>query len=372
MSKNQERKHFKLLGTILIAFSLILLMPTTIFSLPASISLGKASTFGVLAGTSITNTGPTIVDGTAGANIGLHPGSDPTIESFPGQDDITLSGQVYLFDEVAQEAQNDLLVAYNDVSTRAFDETIAADLEGRTLKTGVYRSESSIMLTGTLILDGENNPNAVFILQAGSSLTTMANSKIVLINGAQACNVYWAVGSSVTLGTNSTFVGSVLASESITATTGAEIFGQLLALNGAVTLDENTITNDACLAAGSLKVTKNVVGEVGVDQPSIFSITITGPNNYTDTQLIESGSSYTWSNLETGMYVVTEETLPSTWGVTGTGEYHVHLGQVTDVVITNTYTAGEGEEELPQTGVLGLPLEFILLGLGIVLARKWK
>ena len=97
------------------------------------------------------------------------------------------------------------------------------------------------------MLNGENDPATVFVFQAGSTLTTASASKIELINGAQACNVFWQVGSSATFGTSSDFTGRVIANTSITATTGAIFKGQLLALNGAVTLDSNTITNDACI-----------------------------------------------------------------------------------------------------------------------------
>jgi type VI secretion system secreted protein VgrG len=104
-------------------------------------------------------------------------------------------------------------------------------------------------LTGTLILDGQNNPDAVWVFQSGSTLTSAGSSVVSLINGAQACHVFWQVGSSATFGTSSDFTGHVLALTSITATTGATFKGQLLARNGAVTLDTNTITNDVCAAA---------------------------------------------------------------------------------------------------------------------------
>jgi hypothetical protein len=113
----------------------------------------------------------------------------------------------------------------------------------------VYNSGSSIGLTGTLTLDAEGDPNAVFVFQAGSSLITASGSTVSLINGAQACNVFWQVGSSATLGTNSTFSGTILALTSITATTGSTITGRILARNGAVTLDTNSITTPVCAAA---------------------------------------------------------------------------------------------------------------------------
>jgi LPXTG-motif cell wall-anchored protein len=141
-----------------------------------------------------------------------------------------------------------LVTAYDDAAGRTPATTVSADLGGQTLVPGVYNSAAALALTGTLTLDGQNDPDAVFIFQAGSTLTTASSSNVALINGAQACHVFWQVGSSATLGTNSNFTGHVLALTSITATTGATINGQLLARNGAVTLDTNTITNDVCAA----------------------------------------------------------------------------------------------------------------------------
>jgi len=365
----------KFLATTLVAISLmILIIPTSIIAEATPVNLKTASTFGVLAGSAITNTGPTTINGSAGADIGLQPGEGEVVESFPGQADVTYSGSLHLRTPIAQQAQVDLLEAYNNVASQVSDETIAADLEGRTLTSGVYTSASSISLTGVLTLDGENDPNALFIFQAGSSLTTLSNSEILLINGAQACNVYWQVGSSATLGTNSIFVGNVLAQVSITATTGASIFGQLLSLTGAVTLDTNTITNEACISAGSLTVTKNVVGEVSAEEPTSFMITVTGPNDYSDQQMIEKDGLYTWSNLESGTYTVSEAPLGLSWSVEGLGEYEVVMNEETNVVVINTFTIevedDEDDEELPQTGASQSWLALLLLGCGIMLMSK--
>jgi hypothetical protein len=369
---NIIQKCSKLIASTFIAASLmILLLPTSINAEATMINMETASTFGVLAGSAITNTGPTTIQGSAGGDIGLYPGVGEVGDTFPGLADVTYSGSIHLADGVAQQAQTDLLAAYLDAAGQISDETIAADLEGRTLTAGVYTSGSSISLTGTLILDAENDPNAVFIFQAGSTLTTISDSEIILINGAQVCNVFWQVGSSATLGTNSTFVGTIFASESITATTGAIIFGQLLAINGAVTLDSNTITNDACQSAGSLRVTKTVVGEVTDTEQTSFMITVTGPNDYSDQQTIESGSSYTWTNLEVGLYTVSEEALGLEWSVDGTGEYEVVVGEETDVTVTNTFTASE-DEELPQTGASQSLLALLLLVAGIFFVSKGK
>ena len=212
-----------------------------------TISLGTAKTFAVLAGAGITNTGATTASGTNGGDFGSSPNG-----AFTGSTLVTTTGTKYLA-AVPQtaSAQIDLTTAYNDAAGRTPVTTIAADLGGQTLKQGVYKSASSIGLTGTLTLDGENDPAAVFIFQAGSTLTTATSSRVLLINGAQPCNVFWQVGSSATFGTTSDFTGSVLALTSITANNNATFKGQLLARNGAVTLDNNTILNDRCAAVAT-------------------------------------------------------------------------------------------------------------------------
>ncbi len=161
----------------------------------------------------------------------------------------TVNGTQHITDPVAAQAQTDLTTAYNNAAAQAPTATVSADLGGQTLTPGVYTSASSLGLTGALTLDAQGNPNAVFILQAGSTLTTASASSVSLVNGAQACNVFWQVGSSATLGTASTFRGTILALTAITATTGATVDGRLLARNAAVTLDTNTITRSQCASA---------------------------------------------------------------------------------------------------------------------------
>jgi uncharacterized repeat protein (TIGR01451 family) len=150
---------------------------------------------------------------------------------------------VYTADSVALQAQNDLTTAYNDAAAESVTGTIATELGGTTETPGVYNSAAGTFgITGTLTLDAQGNPNAIFIFQAASTLITASASNVVLVNGAQASNVFWVVGSSATLGTGSTLQGTILALTSITVTTGATINGQALARNGAVTLDTNQIT----------------------------------------------------------------------------------------------------------------------------------
>jgi hypothetical protein len=204
-----------------------------------SVPLGTADSFAVLAGSGITNTGPTTVRG----DLGTYPTTTET-----GTASITITGTNHAGDAVTQGAQTDLTTAYNTAAGEGPTTEIAADLAGQTLTAGVYNSASSIGLSGALTLNGGGNPNAVFVFQAGSTLTTGSASSVNLINGAQSCNVFWQVGSSATLGTGSTFRGTILALTSITVTTGVTVDGRVLARNGAVTLDTDTITRPSCAA----------------------------------------------------------------------------------------------------------------------------
>lgn len=241
-------KYFnkKRIITILLTSMLVIIIATPTVSMAAqpTINLGTASEFAVLAGSTITNTGTTIINGSAGGDIGLFPGT-----VFTGEESTTISGSIYLADITASMAKNDLLIAYNDAYGRLPVTRIPSELGGTTLTPGVYDSaDGTFQVTGTLTLDAEGDPDGVFIFKTDSTLITASGSIINNINSATSCQTFWVVGSSATLGTNSNFVGRLLAFTSITANTGATVKGQLLALNGAVTLDNNTITNNTCNA----------------------------------------------------------------------------------------------------------------------------
>lgn len=212
----------------------------------AQIPLGTSQSFAVLGGSTVTNTGATVITG----NLGVSPGS--AVTGFPPG--IVTGGAIHAADAVAAQAQNDLTTAYNS----AAGTPCGVDLTGQnlgsvgTLTPGVYCFTSSAALTGTLTLNFQGNPNALFLFKIGSTLTTASGSSVVLTNtGGTTCptNLFWQVGSSATLGTGSTFAGNILALTSITITTGAGLTGRALARNGAVTLDTNTVNISACAGA---------------------------------------------------------------------------------------------------------------------------
>jgi hypothetical protein len=205
------------------------------------VDLGTAYNFAVLAGSTITSASTTTING---GNVGLYSGSAIT-----GPISITTPYTTHVADGVALQAQNDLTTAYNVAAGLARTMTLTGqDLGGMTLTPGVYFFENSAQLTGQLTLNNQGNPDAVFVFQIGSTLTTASGSSVVTINDGPTetshpgISVYWQVGSSATLGTTTAFEGNILALTSITATTGADVEGRLLARNGAVTLDDNTIT----------------------------------------------------------------------------------------------------------------------------------
>ena len=203
--------------------------------------LGTAASFAVLGGSTVTNSGPTIVTG----DLGVSPGT--AVTGFPPG---SVIGTTHTADAVALQAQNDVTTAYNDLAGQACNTDLTnQDLGGQTLTAGVYCfPNTSAQLTGALTLDGQGDPNALFIFQIGSTLTTASSATVFLINGASACNVFWQVGSSVTLGTATAFVGNLLARASITLNTSASVSGRVLAQNGAVTMDSNTILASCTVA----------------------------------------------------------------------------------------------------------------------------
>jgi hypothetical protein len=210
---------------------------TGAFAAQPPVGLGTADSFAVLAGSAVTNTGSSTING----DLGLSPGT--AVTGFPPG---TVNGSTHKTDAVAAQAQVGLTTAYNDAAARTPAVTVSGDLGGMTLAPGVYKSSSSIGLTGALTLDAQGNTSAVFVFQAGSTLTTAPASHVNLINGAQACNVFWQVGSSATLGTTTVFAGDILALTDISINNGVTVSGRALARNGAVTLINDTISAAHC------------------------------------------------------------------------------------------------------------------------------
>lgn len=227
----------------------------------AQISLGTAQSFGVLGGSTVTNTGATTVNG----NVGVSPGS--AVTGFPPG--IVVGGAIHSSDAVAIQAQNDLTTAYNNIAaTPCTVDLTGQNLGGLTLTPGVYCFSSSAQITGALTLDALGNPNALFLFKIGSTLTTASGSSVTVINnGGSSCNrVFWQVGSSATIGTGTSFAGEILALTSITITTGANTSGRALARNGAVTLDTNNVNTCNVLVCPIITVDPPTLpdGEVGI------------------------------------------------------------------------------------------------------------
>lgn len=212
--------------------------------------LGNADGFAVLGGVSVGNTGLTVVTG----ELGTSPGA--TVTGFPPG--TVTGGTIHLNDALAIQAQSDLTTAYNNISSQACTQDLTGQDLGSvgTLGPGVYCFSTSAQLTGTLTLDASGDPNAVFIFKIGSTLTTASGSSVLVTNGGQNCNVFWQVGSSATLGTSTTFKGSIIALTSIDLLTSATVSGRVLARNGTVTLDTNTVT--LCSLLPNIIVLKSV------------------------------------------------------------------------------------------------------------------
>jgi hypothetical protein len=200
---------------------------------PNPVELGSAAGFAVLAGTTVTNTGGSIING----DLGVWPGT--AVTGFgPGR----VNGTIHAGDVAAHHAQASLTIAYDDAAGRKTGVVgVAGDLGGQTLGPGLYKSTSTLAITGDLTLDAKGDPNAVFVFQIASGLTVNSTSGIVLSGGAQATNVFWQVGSSATLGVGSAFKGTILALTSISIATGATLDGRALAQHGGVTLQSNAI-----------------------------------------------------------------------------------------------------------------------------------
>ena len=238
----------------LLGFMPGLLFTSSALGATATVGLGSATSFSVLAGSTVTNTGPTTMSG----DLGLSPGSSVT--GAP-----VVLGQTHVDDAVAVEAKNALTTAYTDAKNRSSSGSAGSELAEQTFSPGVYTASSSLLLSsGSVTLNANGDPNAVFIFQIGSTLITGSSTNVQLAGGAQACNVFWQVGSSATLGTGSHFVGTIMANGNITANSAATIEGRLLAETEAVNLHANTITTSTCATTGGGTTSGGPTTGVGV------------------------------------------------------------------------------------------------------------
>ena len=256
-----HRRSASTVGFAMVTVSLLMIASIAGAVIVPTVDLGTAEDFSVLGGETVTNVPAA---GTVlGGSVGVFPGTD--ITGFP-PGVVLAPGTIEATTPVAQQAQADSTAAYLDALGRPLDGTTTADLSGLTLVGGVYSapSKGAMELTGTLTLDGENDPNSVFIFQTNSTLITGSGSDVVLINSAQECNVFWQVGSSATLGSGSNFVGNILALTSITVTNGVTVQGRALAQTGAVTLDNDVFTQPLCdLSAPATTTTTTTTTDAG-------------------------------------------------------------------------------------------------------------
>jgi hypothetical protein len=293
-----------------------------------TIPLGDAADFGVLASTAITNTGTSTVAGDIGASSGSMTGTGPV-----GADSIVLTqGGVDRGNDTAS-GQAGLTAAYTAAGSQGNGTVVGPTnlaLQTQPLLPGIYSSGSDLALTGPLTLDGAGSYDSVFIFRATAALTTASGSTVVLTNGAQACNVFWQIGSSATLGAGSLFSGTILANTSISLDAGVTVDGRLLARTGAVTLISDVITRSAC-QTGS--VTPPVTTPVASPTPS-------GPVP-TSTPVPTAAPSPTSTDVPSSTPALTAGSGGSGTGTTGGTTY----GQVGTVPVGSVDT-GDGSTDL--------------------------
>ncbi|MEH1098307.1 ice-binding family protein [Micromonospora sp. CPCC 205561] len=291
------------------------------------VPLGEAADFAVLAGTTVTSTGLSVING----DIGVSPGT--AVTGFPpGQ----LNGSIHANDGPAVRGKSDLAIAYNDAAGRTTTDVVSEQLGGTTRTTGVYSSVAGTFnITGNLTLDAQGDPNAVFIFKTTTTLITGASSVVNLVNGAQSCNVFWQVGSSATLGANSTFRGNLLAFTSITVGAALEVDGRMLAINGAVTMDTDTITPSTCAEPGELSISAPETADLGSASPGGVASANLGPVTVTDERLLSEPS---WTATVVATDLVTDGSPVRTIANTNVSYWS---GPATSTTGIGTFTSGQ-------------------------------
>ncbi len=328
----KKSNKYSIIAVLAVSIVLVAFGLTGIIRAALTVNLGTADSFAILAGSAITNIGPSVISG----NVGLSPAGGV---SYAGLTAAEVTGTIYAVDAAGPAgsvnnpallttAKNDLVTAYNNATGQTPASTVPTELGGTTKTAGTYNSaDGTFGITGTLTLDAQGNPDAVFIFKTASTLITAASSTVTLANGAQACHVFWQVGSSATLGTNSVFKGNILALTSATLTTGANVEGRVLARNGAVTLDTNTVTVPVCTAEvtsqpvaqnrGTLTVVKQVINDNGKTKTySDFNLFVDG-NGLSS---VQSGHSGTFFASNEGVVYTVSETADTNYTLAFSGD----------------------------------------------------
>ena len=314
----------------LIAVMLFLMLPLSFGQAP---NLGTASKFAVFtASGAFNNVGATVIKGNIGTNAGAFTGFPPGV----------VNGEIHIADGVAAQAASDVAIAYGSISPLACGQVLGVGLgNAQTLSPNVYCTGAASTLNGDLILDGQGNSNAVFIFKIGGALATGTSSRVTLINGASFCNVYWQVNGAVSLGTSSVFRGTLLVNGAISLANGASLFGRALSTAGAISLNNNTITNGIPIPAvitasgavtfcfgGSVTLSGNIDGvwNTGETTPSI---TVTMSGEYFVTNTDECGV------VTSNRIIVTVNPLPNC-AITGSGS--ICAGQSTELCVAAGFT----------------------------------
>lgn len=352
---------------------LVMVENTAYAAIVPTVPLATAANYSVLGASTVTNTGDSVLN----LSLGLSPGS--AVTGFP-PGIVTPPGVIDAANGAALQAQSDLTVAYNNAAGRTVNTVVAGDLVGLTLVGGVYAgaSQAPLSLSGTLTLDGGNNVDTVFIFQTDSTLITASGSSVLMINGAQACNVFWQVGSSATLGSGSTFVGNILALASVTVETNVTVQGRALARTAAVTLDDDTFNQPSCAQAPLVTTSTTSSTTTSTTASTTTSTTSTTTTPTTSTTTSTTASTTTSTTALGGATTSTSSATPLAVATTSTSST-APLGVATTSTSSTTASSGATTSTfvvLPLTGWpvgTSLSVALIAMTLGavvLVLARR--